>query len=67
MPPLDGIRLAKKIRDLNDKVKIVLITAFYTDDMINNDECKKAKISEIFQKPMKMSSLKQRIIELVSY
>ena len=31
MPFLDGIQLAKKIREYNTTVKILLITAFFTD------------------------------------
>lgn len=65
MPTLDGIRLAKMIRNVNNRVKIVLITAYYTDEMMINDEYKDAKIMEIFQKPMRLQELAHRLMEII--
>ena len=33
MPSLDGIRLAKRIREFDTKIKILLITAFYFNEI----------------------------------
>ena len=65
MPTLDGIRLAKMIRNVNNRVKIVLITAYYTDEMMINDEYKDAKIMEIFQKPMRLQEIAHRLMEII--
>ena len=66
MPSLDGIRLANRIREFDAKIKILLITAFYFNDMLDTEEYKEAKLSGLIQKPTKLSVLKQRIVELLS-
>jgi CheY-like chemotaxis protein len=66
MPSLDGIRFAKRIRKLDAKIKILLSTAFYFNDMIDTEEYREAKLSGLIQKPTKLSELKQRIVELLS-
>jgi two-component system, cell cycle response regulator CpdR len=66
MPSLDGIRLAKRIRKFDTKIKILLSTAFYFNDMIDTKEYREAKLSGLIQKPTKLSELKQRIVELLS-
>jgi DNA-binding response OmpR family regulator len=66
MPSLDGIRLAKRIREFDTKIKILLITAFYFNDIIDTEEYREAKVNGLIQKPTKLSVLKQRIIELLS-
>ena len=66
MPSLDGIRFAKRIREFDTKIKILLITAFYFNDMLDTEEYKEAKLSGLIQKPTKLSVLKQRIVELLS-
>ena len=66
MPSLDGIRFAKRIRKLDTKIKILLSTAFYFNDMIDTKEYREAKLSGLIQKPTKLSVLRQRIMELLS-
>ena len=65
MPSLDGIRLANSIREFDTKIQILLITAFYFDDMLDTKEYRKAKLTGLIQKPTKLSVLRQRIIELL--
>ena len=66
MPNLDGIGLAKKIRKFDTKIKILLNTAFYFDEMPDTEEYREAKLTGLIQKPTKLSELRQRIIELLS-
>ncbi len=66
MPSLDGIRLAKRIRELDTTIKILLITAFYFNDILDTEEYREAKLNGLIQKPTKLSVLRQRIIELLS-
>ena len=66
MPSLDGIRFAKRIREFDTKIKILLITAFYFNDIIDTEEYMEAKLSGLIQKPTKLSELRQRIVELLS-
>jgi len=65
MPSLDGIRLANRIREFDTKIQILLIIAFYFDDMLDTKEYRKAKLIGLIQKPTKLSVLRQRIIELL--
>lgn len=67
MPRLDGIQLAKRMRKCSSSVKIVLITAFYTQENLNRDDFMEASISEILEKPVKLAELRTCIHELYSY
>ncbi len=66
MPSLDGIRFAKRIRKFDTKIKVLLITAFYFNEIIDTEEYREAKLSGIIQKPTKLSELRERIVELLS-
>jgi CheY-like chemotaxis protein len=57
MPGMSGIEFAKKIRELNSNTKIILMTAFYSDDLLSNDDFKETVISEVMQKPIKLKEL----------
>jgi CheY-like chemotaxis protein len=64
MPEMSGLELAAEIRKINEKIKIILITAFMVEDLMISEIYKIAKIDEIVQKPVKIASLKE-IIETV--
>ena len=64
MPFLDGIQLAKKIREHNTTVKILLITAFFTDATLRKDLYQEAHTSDVKEKPTKLKELWARIEEL---
>ncbi len=64
MPGISGIELAKRIREYSSNVKIILITAFYADNIFNNDELKEANISNVLQKPVKLAQLRTHVMEL---
>ena len=57
MPGMCGLEFANKIRELNDSVKIFLITAFDITDLENNSSYQSAIIDKTFQKPIKLSAL----------
>ena len=63
MPGMSGLELASKVRELNDSVKIFLITAFDTADLEHSEIYQSARIDRIFQKPIKLSVLKGIIEE----
>ena len=52
MPKIDGLGLARKIREHNSKVKIILITAYFIGDIFTKDEFKEVKIADVIQKPI---------------
>ncbi|HEX5186997.1 MAG TPA: response regulator [Nitrososphaeraceae archaeon] len=66
MPSLDGIRFAKRIREFDTKIKILLNTAFYFNEMPDTEEYMEAKLTGLIQKPTRLSELRQRILELLS-
>ena len=61
MPEMSGIELAAEIRKFNDKIKIILITAFMVEDLMISETYKFAKINEIVQKPVKIAALREII------
>jgi DNA-binding NtrC family response regulator len=61
MPSLNGLELAKKIRELNTNIKIFLMTAFETRDLENHIDFKMARIYRLIQKPVRFSDLKEMI------
>ncbi len=61
MPGLNGLELAKKIRELNTNIKIFLMTAFETRDLENHIDFKMARIDRLIQKPVRFSDLKEMI------
>ena len=63
MPSLDGLQLAKKIREYNETVKILLITGYFVDKPFLIEVFEEADISDIIEKPFKLKELKPRIEE----
>ena len=61
MPGLNGIELAKRIRQLNSKIKIFLMTAFDISDLENDSDYKAARIDTLLQKPVHLSNLREMI------
>ena len=61
MPGICGIDLAKKIREINSRIKIFLMTAFETEGLNDSEEFKIAKIDRLLQKPIRFSDLREMI------
>jgi DNA-binding response OmpR family regulator len=61
MPGISGLELAKKVRELNDSVKIFLMTAFDIRDLENNSDYVSARIDKLIQKPVRFSKLRLMI------
>ena len=61
MPGLSGIEFAKRIREINTKIKIFLITAFETKDLADQQDFKIARIDRLIQKPVRFSDLREMI------
>ena len=58
MASMSGIELALKMREINDTMKIFLMTAFDVTDIENQIQYKLARIDRIIQKPIKLFILK---------
>ena len=61
MPGMCGLNLSKKIREINEKIKIFLMTAFDIKDLKNDPDFKAAKIDKLLQKPIRFSELREMI------
>jgi CheY-like chemotaxis protein len=61
MPCMSGIELANNIRQINNVIKIFLITSFMVEDLENHQEFKSAKIDKLIQKPIRLSMLQKMI------
>jgi len=63
MPGLDGFQLLKKIKDLNPKVRTMLMTAFDTKDSLFEEYTKKQIINGFVQKPVRLDTLLDEVSE----
>lgn len=66
MPRLNGIELANKVREYSKTVKILLITAFVVDDLLQSDNFKQAQIVGTLQKPFSLKDLGPKIYDILS-
>jgi len=64
MPNLNGIDLAKNIRNISSSVKVLLITGFFDDEYLNGPNFKEAQISDVLHKPVKLAELLKCVHEL---
>jgi DNA-binding response OmpR family regulator len=64
MPRLDGLELAKKMRNLNSQVKILFITAYFIHDLIEKHDLMQAQITDVMLKPIVLKDLESRIEQL---
>jgi len=61
MPGICGIDLAKKVREVDSKIKIFLMTAFESKDLEDREDFKNARIDQLIQKPVRFSDLRVMI------
>ena len=66
LPFMNGMELAKRIRRINSKVRILILSGYYIKDMLLEDEFREAKITEVLLKPIRLSELGPHIIKLCS-
>ena len=61
MPGICGIELAKKIREINDQIKIFLMTAYEIRDIEDDPDYRAARFDRLIQKPIRFSELREMI------
>ena len=66
MPDLNGVELAKEIRKFNSQVKILLITGWLVEDVLDSIGFKEAKFSAVLRKPIDLENFGPRIVQLCS-
>jgi len=65
MPGISGIQLAKKVREINPDVKVVLMTAFDIRDKEFSTVFPSTEVDGFIQKPVSIKSLSDRIMTIL--
>ena len=65
MPSLSGIQLARKVKDINSGVKVVLMTAFEIRDKEFSKVFPSTHVDGFVQKPISIKDLTDKILSLV--
>jgi DNA-binding NtrC family response regulator len=65
MPALSGIQLAKKVKEINPNVKVVLMTAFEIRDEEFSKVFPSSRVDGFLQKPITISDLINKILSLI--
>jgi two-component SAPR family response regulator len=65
MPELSGIELARKVKEINPKVKVVLITALEIRGKEFSKEFRSGRIDSFVQKPIGIGELTNKILSLL--
>jgi DNA-binding NtrC family response regulator len=62
MPAVNGLELLKKVKELNPKVRTILISAYeFENNPVFQDYLKDGIIDSYIQKPVKINTLRQRV------
>jgi DNA-binding NtrC family response regulator len=65
MPGLSGIQLAKKVKELNPKVKVVLMTSFEIRDNEFSKVFPSTQVDGFVQKPIRIKDLTNKILDII--
>jgi DNA-binding NtrC family response regulator len=66
MPGLSGIQLAKKVKEINPNVKVVLMTAFEIRDKEFSTVFPSTRVNGFIQKPISIRALTDKIMSILS-
>ncbi len=65
MPSLSGIQVARKIKEANPNVKVILMTAFEIKDNEFSKEFPSTRVNGFVQKPISIKDLTGKILSLI--
>ncbi|HJY09532.1 MAG TPA: response regulator [Nitrososphaeraceae archaeon] len=65
MPALSGIQLARKVKEINPNVKVVLMTAFEIRDEEYSKVFPSSRVDGFLQKPITIRDLINKILSLI--
>jgi YesN/AraC family two-component response regulator len=65
MPELSGIQLARKVKEINPGVKVILMTAFEIRDNEFSKVFPSTQIDGFVQKPIGMNDLANKILGII--
>ena len=66
MPALSGIQLARKVKEINPKVKVILMTAFEIRDSEFSKVFPSTQVDGFVQKPIGIKDLTKKILSVIS-
>ena len=65
MPGLSGIQLSKKVKEINSKVKVILMTSFEVRDYEFSKVFPSTQVDGIVQKPISIKDLTNKILDII--
>ena len=65
MPDMSGIRLARKVKEINPKVKVLLMTSFEIKDNEFSKVFPSTQVDGFVQKPFQMKDLTDKILDII--
>lgn len=65
MPSLSGIQLARKIKEINSGVKVVLMTSFEINDNEFSKVFPSTQVDGFAQKPIRIEDLTNKILDII--
>jgi two-component system response regulator YesN len=65
MPALSGIQLARKVKEINPDIKIILMTSFEIKDNEFSKVFPSTHIDGFVQKPISMNDLTNKILSII--
>jgi DNA-binding NtrC family response regulator len=65
MPGISGIKLARKVKEINPKVKVVLMTSFEIKDNEFSKVFPSTQVDGFVQKPIQIKDLTNKILDII--
>jgi YesN/AraC family two-component response regulator len=65
MPEMSGIQLARKVKDSNPAIKVVLMTAYEIKDAKFSKVSPSVQIDGFIQKPISITDLTNKILDII--
>ncbi len=65
MPEMSGIQLARKVKDINPSIKVVLMTAYEIKDNKFSKVSPSIQVDGFIQKPISITELTNKILDII--
>ena len=65
MPGISGIKLARKVKEINPNVKVILMTAFEIRDSEFSKVFPSTQVDGFAQKPIRIKDLTNKILDII--
>jgi YesN/AraC family two-component response regulator len=65
MPGMSGIKLARKVKEINPSVKVILMTSFEIKDNEFSKVFPSTQVDGFAQKPIRIEDLTNKVLEII--